>query len=192
MGEVHISKDREVHMHDVENMARLHDNHMSMIIKILRVGQSHGHKGRFRESYLGGQNPSVMYLLIKDHKPKDSKGLYKTRPVVAANTSYNVGLSETISVILESLYNDLDERAGAISTDDMLARINLVSEEVKKAGGTFAKKGAPEEKAYGKGRCFVHATDVEALFPSLESKTSARICREEIKRSKLDVQIFEI
>ena len=107
-------------MHEVENMAKKHDNHMSMILKILKVGQSHGHKGKFKESYMGGQNPSVMYLVIKDHKPKDNQCLYKTRPIVAANASYNVGLSETISVILESLYNDLEDRAGAISTDDML------------------------------------------------------------------------
>ena len=38
----------------------------------------------------------------------------------------------------------------------------------------------------------MHATNVEALFPSLEAKSSARICREEIKGSKLDVQNFEI
>ena len=49
---------------------------------------------------------------------------------MADNTSYNVGMSEAISVILESAYAGLENRVGVISTDDMLARINLVSEGV--------------------------------------------------------------
>ena len=54
MGEAHMSKDAEVNMMDVEMKAQIHDNNMSMLLKILKVGQSHGHKGRFRESYMGG------------------------------------------------------------------------------------------------------------------------------------------
>ena len=110
MGEVHTSKDRQVHMADVETMAKKHDYHMSMIIKVLKLGDSHGHRGRFRESYMGGKNPSTMYLAFKDHKPKDKNGLYKTRPIVAANTSYNVGLRETCSVILESIYQSREDK----------------------------------------------------------------------------------
>ena len=72
----------------------------------------------------------MMYLAIKEDKHKDTQGLYKTRPIVADNTSYNVGMSEAISVILESAYAGLENRVGVISTDDMLARINLVSEGV--------------------------------------------------------------
>ena len=134
-------------MSTVEEMARLHDLHMSMIIKILRLGEGHGHKGRFGESYMGGQNPSIMYLVFKDHKLKDKNGLYKTRPIVAANTSYNVGMSETCSVILVSLYASRENKAGVISTDDLLARINTLAEETAKEGGKYVKRGAPSEEA---------------------------------------------
>ena len=57
MGEVHTSKDVEVDMSTVEEMAALHDCHTGMIIKILGLGEGHCHKGRFRESYLGGAEP---------------------------------------------------------------------------------------------------------------------------------------
>ena len=112
MGEVHTGKDEQVHMAHVEEMARTHDQQLSMLVKILKLGDSHGHRGRFRESYLGGQNPSTMYLVFKDHKPKDANGHYKKGPIVAANTSYNVGMSETCSVILESLYASREEKTG--------------------------------------------------------------------------------
>ena len=62
MGSVHTSKDQQVHMSHVEEMARTHDLHMSMLAKILRLGEGHGHKARFRESYLGGEHPASMGL----------------------------------------------------------------------------------------------------------------------------------
>ena len=105
------------------------------MINILGLGDGHGHRGSVRESYLEGQNPSVMYLAMKDHKPKDAKGLYKTRSIVADNTSYDVGLSETVSTILEALYSGREDRAGVISTEDLLARINLLAEGLVKEGG---------------------------------------------------------
>ena len=133
-----------------------------------------------------------MYLAIKDHKPKDARGLYKTRPIVAANTSYNVGMSETVSIILESIYAGMEERAGVISTDDMLARINLLAEGVREEGGTFVKRGAPWAEAYGRGKCFITATDVEALFPSLNAKASGRVCMEMIRRSNITPQNMDL
>ena len=70
MGRVHTCKDTRVHMEEVEVLAKTHYQHMSMLLKILKLGHSWGHRARFRESCLGGQNPSVMYLAIKDDKPK--------------------------------------------------------------------------------------------------------------------------
>ena len=74
----------------------------------------------------------------------------------------------------------------------MLARINLISEEVKTEGGTFGKRGSPPEKACVKGKCFIGATDVEALFPSLGARSSARICKEQITNSSIIVQNFDV
>ena len=62
---------------------------------------------------------------------------------MGANTSYNVGLSEAVSVILESLYSGMESRAGVISTDDMLARKNMVADGVQKEGGFICQERDP-------------------------------------------------
>ena len=103
-----------------------------------------------------------------------------------------MGISETISLILESVYAGMEQRTGVISTDDMLARVNMLAEGVKKEGGTFVKRGAPWEEAYGKGKCFITATDVEALFPSLNAKTSGQVCMEMIIRSDIIPQNLDL
>ena len=43
MEEVHTGKDEQVHMAHVEEMARTHDQQLSMLVKILKLGDSHGH-----------------------------------------------------------------------------------------------------------------------------------------------------
>ena len=50
------------------------------------------------------------------------------------------------------------------------------------------KRGTPWQEAYGKGKCFVSATDVEALFPSLDSRESARICCNTIQESNMIIE----
>ena len=54
------------------------------------------------------------------------------------------------------------------------------------------KKGAPWNQAYRKVACFIAATDVEALFPSLDAKTSAEICRKTIANSDIVVQNLDL
>ena len=53
MGLIHTSKDQEICMGDVTEMALEHDSHMSMFIKMLRMGEAWGHRGRLGESYMG-------------------------------------------------------------------------------------------------------------------------------------------
>ena len=73
-----------------------------------------------------------MYLLVKDHKGKNEDGTYKTRPVVSGNLSYNAGLSETISEILESVFKERGgSNIGVISTDDMLRRFEDINMKLR-------------------------------------------------------------
>ena len=104
MGDPHTSKDLEIGMEEVVRRADLLDCHSLMFIKMFNIGQAHNHGWRMRESYLGSDCPAPMYLLIKDHKGRNPDGTYKTRPVVAGNLSYNIGFSETLSEILESVF----------------------------------------------------------------------------------------
>ena len=60
---------------------------------------------RVRDSYMGGEYAPSMYLLVKDHKPLESRGLPKTGPVVARNIGYACGLSEQLSDIVEPAWH---------------------------------------------------------------------------------------
>ena len=79
-----------------------------------------------------------------------------------------------------------------ISTDDMMARMNVLSEGLKEEGGIFVKRGTPWDKAHTNGACFISATDIEALFPSLEARSSADICKTSIIESDLQVQNIDL
>ena len=53
-------------------------------------------------------------------------------------------------------------------------------------------RGTPWEDAYGKGKCFVNATGVEAFFQSLEAKSSSRICMGMIVESSIIPQTLDL
>ena len=187
MGDPHISKDLEIDMEEVVKRADLLDSHASMYIKMFNIGQAHNHGWRMRESFLGSDCPAPLYLLIKDHKGRNSDGTFKTRPVVSGNLSYNAGFSETLSEILESVFKERGgSNLGVISTDDLLRRVEDVNMRLRMSrraadeGGTGGTPGTGP----GEGRPLTMVgTDVEALFPSLEKAESARICMEMVVKS---------
>ena len=74
MGLVHTAKDQEVSLETAVKMGEDLDCVTSMLIKVFNPGDVRGHMKRYRESYLGGEHPAGMTLLLKDHKPKDSQG----------------------------------------------------------------------------------------------------------------------
>ena len=85
MGKAHTSGDEEITMAEVLKMSEDIDNHSSAYLRMFNMGEAWGHQKRLRRSFLGGQAPSPMYLLIKDHKKWDPEGppkQIKTRPVV--------------------------------------------------------------------------------------------------------------
>ena len=65
----HTSKDEKVSIHQIrENQSEL-NGHVSMILKIYRVGSSWGHEGRARSTMINqSEMISNMYCLYKDHK----------------------------------------------------------------------------------------------------------------------------
>ena len=71
---------------------------------MFNVGEGQGHSSRFRKAYLGGDAPAPLYVLVKDHKGLGPNVLPKTRPVVSGCSSYNTGLSEMCSELLESVF----------------------------------------------------------------------------------------
>ena len=62
-------------------------------------------------------NQANLTLLYKDHKVGN-----KTRPVASGNESYNLGLSNGVSELMESVSKGIKDPYSVISSEDMLAR----------------------------------------------------------------------
>ena len=185
MGQTHTSKDKLVTMKEVAKCAEYLDCHTSMLIKITGVGDSWGHYARMRESLLGGQCPAPMYLMVKDHKALGPEGTPKTRPVVSGHLSYTTGLSEILSDMIESVYVSLNNKTGVISTDDLLARFKKLKSTMMKHDISVKTRGEVRPSNYDGNNICLLATDVEALFPSLNAQEASLICKEVIQGSQV-------
>ena len=98
MGEEHTSKDRKITLEEALELAKVNDQHTSMMLKIFNMGRSMKEKKRFRESYMKQENISHKEDLFKDHK----KGL-KTRPVINGSGSLSAGGGILYSLILSGI-----------------------------------------------------------------------------------------
>ena len=68
MGDEHTPKDLKISLDEAMNLAKINDQHTSMMLKIFNMGQSVREKKRFRESYKNHKNISHKEDLYKDHK----------------------------------------------------------------------------------------------------------------------------
>ena len=134
MGRVHTMKDQEISHEEARKVAEKVMAHTAQLLKCFNLGVKRAHEPRFRESLLGRGHPAEMTLLIKDHKPRDIDGLPKTRSVVAGNSSNNVGFSEIISEVVESITKARKgKNLSVISSDDILARMVKIDKRIQEA-----------------------------------------------------------
>ena len=192
MGAQHTKNDQEVDMRYVEGCADIYDCHSSMWSKVTGVGRAKGQEARVRESYQGGLCAPAMYPLVKDHKPPGPDGIPKTRPVVGGNVGYAVGLTEQIADVLEPVWHSLKGKAGVISTDDMLGRFEVLKAWMREKGAKLRRREQVTPETQEPGDLCLIATDVEALFPSLEAGESGRICKEVIENGDLDFEEIDL
>ena len=132
MGKEHTDKDVEIDMEGVKLLSEEVHRHTSTWLKMFNVGEGHGHSKKFRESYLGRDMPAPLYILVKDHKKMGANGLPKTRPVVTGCSSYNVGMSELCSEVLEGVFKNMKQKVGMISLEDLLSRLHNFNEMIEK------------------------------------------------------------
>ena len=126
MGEEHTSKDRKITLEEAMELAKVNDQHMSMMLKIFNMGCSRKGKKRFRESYMKHENSSHKEDLYKDHK----KG-YKTRPVINGSGSFSAGGGELYSLILSGIAALKDGKKSVSSTEEMMRTLEDINEMVK-------------------------------------------------------------
>ena len=130
-GLAHTLRDREASWQEVKESQRELNGHVSMVIKVFRIGSYWDHGPRVRETTMGEDMAICpMSLLFKDHKgwSASSGTAPPTRPVVGGHMGINMHLSELVSDILDPVVGTYVGGREIISTEDMVARAELVNE----------------------------------------------------------------
>ena len=118
--------------------------------------------------------PNVI-LYQKDHKPVNpDTGLPATRPVCEARTTFNQRANNHLVTILDGV-NKSDPTSESISTEDMIASIDALNKDI-------------HDNKIDSKNLMVGSLDVEALYPSINTKTAGRICKDKVMKSSA---IFE-
>ena len=94
-----------------------------------------------------------------------------------------------VSIICENTVRCLvGHTSNAISTDDMLARLTQLKQTLDKEGTLMkSREEVTQESWNGKDVCLL-ATDVEALFPSLDPRETGDVVRRMIEDSSLEFE----
>ena len=107
-------------------MEKILNSHAICLCKIWNSGENLGHMGRIIDSKtLSSNNEADMYCLYKDHKKEPGK----TRPVVTGNSSNTLGLSNSVSDVLEAVANSEPDPYEVISTEEMLTATKRFNEK---------------------------------------------------------------
>ena len=182
MGEVHVGKDIEIDEEDLKEREKFLNGHVSMFLKISNMGEDWGHQQRHREAGIKhSAYASPMSLLLKDHKKWAEGDLPQTRPVVSGNEGLGTSMSNIVSEFLEPLADSEEENFEIISSEDLLYRVRICNEIIKKEWDEKTKTGELEDMP----ELVMIGADVKALFPSIKSRRTGRIVREAALRSRL-------
>ena len=130
-GMKHTTKDMEVGWVQVRDAQRELNGHVSMLIKIFKIGANWKHGLRIRETMMGeGQAVCPLSLLFKDHKGwSPSMGtIPPTRPVAGGHLGINLYISEIVSDILDPVVGEYKGGMEIISTEDMIARAEILND----------------------------------------------------------------
>jgi len=140
--------------------------------KILNAGENHDHHQKITNSKLfNSEVTASKYFMFKDHK-KD--GGY--RPVVSGCKSNTLGLSNMLSDVIESLCLSVEEPFEIVSSEDLLAEIEIFNRELKRKLEDNPDYDWREE-------FILLGTDVKALFPSLSAEKTGKAVRQQVEKS---------
>ena len=122
MGEDHTGKDSKILATEIDLIEKQLNSHCIAWAKMQNSGENWDHMSRIMESKTTkSRNTSKMRLLYKDHKAVPRK----TRPLVTGNTSDTLGLSNTVSDVLEAVANNSKNSHEIVSTEDLLAKTKI-------------------------------------------------------------------
>ena len=130
-GMMHTTRDVQVGWREVRDSQRELNGHVSMLIKIFKIGSYWKHEMRIRETMMGeGQAVCPLSLLYKDHKgwSPEMGTIPPTRPVAGGHLGINMHISEIVSDILDPIIGEHVGGREILSTEDMIARIEILNE----------------------------------------------------------------
>ena len=126
----HTLGDKLVTWDDIWESQKELNGHVSMLVKVLKIGSAWDHGPRIRETVMR-ENMSIcpMSLLFKDHKgwSPTSGTAPPTRPVVGGHLGIHMHISELVSDILDSVVAHYMGGREIISTEDMLVRVEVLN-----------------------------------------------------------------
>ena len=128
MGQDHISKDKPVTSTEIDLIEKQLNGHCIAWAKMNNSGENWNHMSRIMESKTSkSRNTAKMRLLYKDHKAVPRK----TRPLVTGNTSDTLGLSNTVSEVIEAVANNSKDAHELVSTEDLLAKTKKYNQKAE-------------------------------------------------------------
>ena len=163
MGLKDSSRDMKIDRKQLKRIEKEINDHTRMLLKVVNAGEAHGHLDRITKSKItNSETETPKYFLFKDHKENES-----WRPVVSGCNSNTLGLSNLLSDIVESVCSSVSNPYEVISSEDLLARIELFNDKV-----------AIKRKLHGpewdwRQHWTMIGSDVVSLFPSLTAENTA-------------------
>ena len=127
MGSEACKNDPKLSRQEIRTIEKKINDHARMWTKMLNSGVDHDHMQRIMDSKQSvSENIAPKYFMFKDHKVEGG-----FRPVVGGCNSDTLGLSNTLSEVVESVCMATNEPYEVISSEDMLARVYSCNEKIK-------------------------------------------------------------
>ena len=143
LGEEHTKKDREIPREEVHKREKVLNSHALNWCRMWKTGEDHGHMGRVRASKVSrSENRAELYLSYKNHKKEPGK----TRPIATGRSSDTLALSNSVSLLMESLANTEEEKREVISAEDLLYHTKIHNKEVRRMREEYRSKERKKEE----------------------------------------------
>ena len=198
IGEEKCKQDRVIDDCEHRKIEKRINDHVRFWTRIMNTGINHDHMERIMSSKQSvSENAATKYYMYKDHK---TEGGY--RPVVSGCNSDTLGLSNTLSEVVEAVCMAVDNPYEVISSEDMLSRIEECNKEIEKLvdekddnlylenlfidGDTNTQNIHVETDYYDWETDYMMiGTDVKSLFPSLSALKTGESVRKQFSKSNI-------
>jgi len=198
LGNEKCKQDRVIDDQEHRRIEKRINDHVRFWTRMMNTGMNHDHLERIIASKQSeSENAASKYFMFKDHK---AEGGY--RPVVSGCNSDTLGLSNTLSEIVEAVCMAVEDPYEVVSSEDMLSRIVDVNEKIEEImnenddnmylerlyvdGAAHEKNNASKEIEYNwQSEYMLLGTDVKSLFPSLSANLTGKAVRKQISKSPI-------